>query len=114
MKKTVLVLLLMTLSACASSTHYNIKNTAVAQANDNALGTYSDYDNKIEYNKDLDLHQLRVYVGGTANCDGGVLVYAREKMNKFMEDNEFKSYVVTRGEYSMLPFSKCDLYIKYK
>jgi hypothetical protein len=102
--------------ACASSSSniLNVDNKSISSIKGNTLGTYSDYGKEIQYNEQDKLYHYIIYVGGTGSCDGGAILYAKPKLDKFMQDNGFNSYKIVRGNYTLMPMSKCDLSIEFK
>jgi len=102
------------LSGCAAPKSFNIKNSSILSNSGRSFSTYSDYGSKVEYNKNEKIHQLSVYTGGGAGCDNGALAYAKPKLDKFMNDNKYSSYTVVKGQYSLIPLSKCELYINFE
>ena len=109
-----LVALTLFLSGCAAPTKFNIKNSSIPSNGGRALSTYADYGSEIEYNKEEKIHQLSVFTGGSAGCDNGALAYAKPKLDKFMKTNKYSSYTVVKGQYSLIPLSKCELYISFE
>ena len=116
MKNTYVAIISLTLflSGCATPKAFNIKNDAIATRGGGALKTYADYGSNIEYNKQENIHQLSVFTGGSGGCDNGALSYAKPKLDKFMKSNKFSSYTVVKGQYSLFPLSKCELYIHFE
>jgi len=98
-------------SGCTSTTSINVNNESIDELHDNPLGTYSDYGGKITYDEKMKLYRLNVYVGGLGSCDQGAVLYAKPKLEKFMKSENFSTYKVVKGEYSIFPFSKCELFI---
>ena len=116
MKKIYITLITLTLilSGCAAPTHFNLKNDAIRNQSGGPFGTYSDYGSDIEYNKQEKIHQLSVFTGGSGGCDGGAIAYAKPKLDKYMKTNKFSSYTIVKGQYSLIPLSKCELYIRFE
>lgn len=107
------VILPVALSGCATPTNFNISNDSIDKLSDTRAGTYSDYGGDLKYDDREKLHYLKVFVGGLGSCDNGAILYAKPKLDAFMKANNFSSYKIIRGEYSLLPLSKCELYIKF-
>ena len=101
------------LTGCATPTMFNINDSDIKTMSDNSVGTYSDYGGDVTRNNQDGFYHLKVYVGGLASCDGGVLLYAKPKLDEFMKSNGFTSYKVVKGEYSLFPLSKCELFIQF-
>lgn len=115
MKRCLMCLLVTTsiIAGCAAPTAFNISNTNVGSLKTNSAGTYSDYGSGIKFNDKDGLYHLNVYTGGLGSCDGGAVLYAKPKLDEFMNKNNFKSYTVIKGEYSPAPLSKCELLIQF-
>jgi hypothetical protein len=99
-------------TGCAT-TKLDIKNDAIKSLSDNPAGTYSDYGGKIEYNDKDKLYHLSVFVGGLGSCDNGAVLYAKPKLDEFMNANKFSSYKIIKGDYSVFPLGKCELFIQF-
>lgn len=114
----VLTAFILLVGGCATTTPsptiFNISNTAMPTHGSSGLKTYSDYGRGIKYNEQAQSRQLTVFTGGTAGCDNGAIAYAKTKLDKYMKENNYLSYKVLRGQYTLLPLSKCHLYIKFK
>ena len=100
------------LIGCGAVTSFNKKHNEMPTGS-GALSTYSDYGNEIDFDKEKNIHKLTVYLGGNANCDYGALSYAKPKLDKYMKTNNYSSYTVIEGQYSLFPLSKCELSIKF-
>lgn len=98
----------------ASVTLKNVQRDSISTMKGNVLGTYSDYDKGVVYNPEDKLYHYVVYVGGTGSCDGGALLYAKPKLDKFMKENNFSTYNIVKAEYVLMPMSKCVMEINYK
>jgi len=107
--------LILTIQGCAtaSSNVYDIDNHTINKLTKNSGGTYSDYDKGIVYNSKDKLYHYVIYVGGIGSCDNAAILYAKPKLDKFMKDNNFKSYKIIKGDYILMPMSKCDLSIEF-
>ena len=112
-KYTLIYVALLFVTACATPTTFNISNDAIDSMPSNFLGTYSDYGRDITYSETDKLHRLNVYLGGRGGCDGGAIRYAKAKFDAYMQKNDFKSYQVVRGEYTLMPLSKCELFVRF-
>ena len=108
------IALTLLLSGCAAPTPFNIKNSSISTVGGGALSNYSDYGSEVEYNEKEKIHQLSVFTGGRAGCDNGALSYAKPKLDKYMKTNNHSSYTVVKGQYSLIPLSKCELYISFE
>jgi len=106
--------LILFLSGCAAPTPFNIKNSSIPLQGGSTLSTYADYGSDVEYNNKEKIHQLSVFTGGNAGCDNGVIAYAKQKLDTFMKTNKFSSYTIIKGQFSLIPLSKCELYIHFK
>ena len=100
--------------ATASSNIYNIDNNSINKLSASSGGTYSDYDKNVEYSSNDKLYHYIVYVGGLGSCDSAAIIYAKKKLDKFMHNNNFKSYKIVKGDYILMPMSKCDLSVEFK
>lgn len=115
--RTLLVALItLLIAACAAGPdviEINLSNTELGGLRDNPLGTYSDYGAGIEFSEPDTLHHYTVAVGGLGTCDQGVVLYARPKLDAFMQENQFSSYTVVKAQYSLFPLSQCKLFIRF-
>ena len=102
------------LNGCAAPTQFNVKNNSIPAQAGGSLSTYTDYGSDVEYNKEEKIHQLSVFTGGSAGCDNGAIAYAKPKLDKFMKSHKYSSYTVVKGQYSLIPLSKCELYILFE
>lgn len=111
-KSSLLMLLASLLTGCAT-TNLNVGNDSSKTLSDNPVGTYSSYGADIEYDDKDKLYHLSVFVGGLGSCDEGAILYAKPKLDDFMKSGKFTSYKIIKGEYSMLPLSKCELFVRF-
>ena len=93
---------------------FNINNDVMPDRGSGGLKTYSDYGRDIKYNEQDKVHLLSVATGGGAGCDSGALAYAKPKLDKYMNENNYSSYTVLKGQYSLFPLSQCVLYMKFE
>lgn len=106
---------MMTLTAgCATPTKFDMSNDSLKGLSDNPVGTYSDWGKKIEFSDEDKLYHLNIFVGGLGSCDNGAILYAKPKLDDFMKENKFNSYKIIKGEYSLFPLSKCELYVQFE
>jgi hypothetical protein len=100
-------------SACTSVKTLNVKRADIGMLSNYDVSTFSDYGNDVSYDSEAMAHRYDVYIGGYGGCGGHLLVYAKPKMEKFLQANNYSDYTVTDVHHQLSPPTKCKIYIKY-
>lgn len=113
MRFGILLSLLISISACTNVETLSIKRSDIGLLSNYDVSTFSDYGNSVFYDPEAQLHRYDVYIGGYGGCGGHLLIYAKPKMDRYLEANDFSDYTVTDVHHQLTPPSKCKIYIKY-